>query len=136
MNGRRCLVALVTLVLLGSRPMLGEPQGFEQPHGPRVKITRGVLARNTSCSPATYSLVGFCAYFNGVRTPQVFVDVAGRRSADFLLGHYVQVRGIMMENPACPVPTLRVTHMDLSAEPPPFCPEICRPDDPPPCPPQ
>ena len=135
MHASRFLVVLATLALLGSRSMLGEPQGFEQPHGPRVKITRGVLARNTSCSPATYSIVGFCAYYNGIRTPQLFVDVAGRRSADFLLGHYVQVRGIMMESTGCSVPTLRVTHAELSEVPPPFCPEICKPDDPPPCPP-
>jgi hypothetical protein len=134
MNARRSLVALATLALLGSPPMPGEPD-LPEPHGPKVKLTRGVLARNTSCPPASYALVGFCAYFNGVRTPQLFVDVAGRRSADFLLGHYVQVRGVV-ESTDCAVPTLRVTHVGLSVEPPPFCPEICRPDDPPPCPPQ
>jgi hypothetical protein len=127
MNIRRCLLALVPLVLLATRPTHGDTPG------PKVEITMGILIPDTSCEQATHALLGFCDYYNGGRTPQFYITFPGGKNVDRFLGHNVRIRGTM-EFTSCAKPLMRVTFIDDSDLPPPPCPEICMPGDPPPCP--
>jgi len=126
MNVRRSLVTLVPLALLTLGPTHGDVQG------PKVEITMGILVRDTSCAQTSYALVGVCAFFNGSRTPQLYVAFPGGRNVDRFLERNVRIRGTM-EFTNCAAPLVRATNIDESVLLPP-CPELCNPGDPPPCP--
>jgi hypothetical protein len=129
MNVRRCLLALIPLALLVTRPTHGDIQG------PNVEITMGILVRDTSCARASYALVDVCAFLRGDRTPQLYVTFPGARNVDRFVERNVRIRGTM-EFTSCAAPVVRVTDIDYSALPSPPCPGICQPGDPPPCPQQ
>ncbi len=127
MNARRGIAALVPLVLLATRPTHSDNQG------PKVEITMGILVTDTSCAAASYALVGVCDFLNGGRTPQLYIAFPGGKNVDRFVEHNVKLRGTI-EFTTCAAPLMRATNVDDSTEPPPPCPEICRPGDPPPCP--
>src|SRR5436309_9127601 len=118
MVARRLLVSAVPLVLLASGPLRSDTQT------PKVEITMGILIEDSSCARAKYGLVGVCAYYDGSRSPQLYVDFPGGRNVARFLGHDVRLRGTM-EFTDCSLPVMHATNVADSALPPPPCPGLC-----------
>ena len=127
MNARRTLVALIPLLLLAARATPGDPPG------PKIEVTMGVLVQDTTCAHASYALVDVCGFLHGDRTPQLYVAFPRGKNVDRFLEHNVRMSGTM-EFTSCGAPLLRATDIGDSSAPPPLCPRLCNPGDPPPCP--
>jgi len=126
MIARRLLVSAVPLFLLASGPLRSDTQT------PKVEITMGILIEDSSCARAKYGLVGVCAYYAGLRTPDFYVDFPGDRNVTRFVGRNVRLRGTM-EFTDCSLPVMHATNVADSALPPlpcppPFCqPPACQP---------
>jgi hypothetical protein len=127
MKTRRLLVSVLPLALLASPALHSDVQP------PKIEITFGYLAQDTTCPKAQHALAAYCPYLDGIVLPQFYIDFTGNKNVDRWVGHNVRLRGTM-EFTDCSLPLLHVTNIGESTGPLPPCPGLCQPGDPPPCP--